>query len=285
MPAGCVRRGDRLGRTRIAVDLTRAHLLYGEWLRRAPRLDAREQLRFAYERFSGFGMDAFAERARIELLATGEHARKRTVDTSSSSRRRTRRSRVSSRGATHQSRDRRSTVRQPEYGRVPPPEGVLEARREVTRASRGASRRAVGQHRVNRPTEPSPSPAKSPRWKPVCPGCPPACGLGNVRCLGLYVETTCPLDRRAGSSREHRTARHDGIGDVHEFAMGAARLIAEDREAACSSMSWRSIRIPFARSVTALRPNAPSRAWYSAKRRRTMSIALCISCGSCPFAM
>ena len=74
---------DRLGRTRIAVDLARAHLLYGEWLRRERRrLDARVQLRFAYERFSDFGLDAFAERARIELLATGEHARKRTFDTS-----------------------------------------------------------------------------------------------------------------------------------------------------------------------------------------------------------
>src|SRR6266576_461642 len=74
---------DRLGRTRIAVDLARAHLLYGEWLRRERRRsDARVQLRFAHERFSDFGLDAFAERARIELLATGEHARKRTVDTS-----------------------------------------------------------------------------------------------------------------------------------------------------------------------------------------------------------
>jgi DNA-binding CsgD family transcriptional regulator len=73
---------DRLGRTRIAVDLARAHLLYGEWLRRQRRrLDARKQLRVAHERFSDFGMEAFAERARVELQATGEHARKRTVDT------------------------------------------------------------------------------------------------------------------------------------------------------------------------------------------------------------
>ena len=72
---------DRLGRTRIAVDLARAHLLYGEWLRRERRrTDARVELRVAHEQFSDFGMDAFAERARIELLATGERARKRTVD-------------------------------------------------------------------------------------------------------------------------------------------------------------------------------------------------------------
>jgi RNA polymerase sigma factor (sigma-70 family) len=73
---------DRLARCRMAVDLARAHLLYGEWLRRERRRsDAREQLQLAHGLFSDFGMDAFAERARIELEATGEHARKRTVDT------------------------------------------------------------------------------------------------------------------------------------------------------------------------------------------------------------
>jgi DNA-binding CsgD family transcriptional regulator len=73
---------DRLGRSRMAVDLARAHLLYGEWLRRQRRrLDARGQLRTAHDLFSDFGMGAFAERARVELEATGEHARRRTVDT------------------------------------------------------------------------------------------------------------------------------------------------------------------------------------------------------------
>ena len=73
---------ERLGRTRIAVDLARAHLLYGEWLRRQRRrIDARVELRVAHDLFSNFGMEAFAERARIELLATGERARERTVDT------------------------------------------------------------------------------------------------------------------------------------------------------------------------------------------------------------
>jgi DNA-binding CsgD family transcriptional regulator len=73
---------ERLGRTSIRFQLARAHLLYGEWLRRERRrLDAREQLRTAHELFSEFGVEAFAERARVELEATGEHARKRTVDT------------------------------------------------------------------------------------------------------------------------------------------------------------------------------------------------------------
>jgi DNA-binding NarL/FixJ family response regulator len=66
----------------LRLDLARARLLYGEWLRRqSRRVDARNELRTAYEMFTDFGMTAFAERARIELQATGEHARKRSVDT------------------------------------------------------------------------------------------------------------------------------------------------------------------------------------------------------------
>jgi DNA-binding CsgD family transcriptional regulator len=73
---------QRLERTRVRVELARAHLVYGEWLRRERRrIDARERLRTAHELFTEFGMEAFAERARVELEATGEHARKRNVDT------------------------------------------------------------------------------------------------------------------------------------------------------------------------------------------------------------
>ena len=73
---------ERLSRTRVAVDLARAHLLYGEWLRRQlRRMDARKELRVAHDMFTDFGMEGFAERARVELQATGERARKRTVET------------------------------------------------------------------------------------------------------------------------------------------------------------------------------------------------------------
>jgi DNA-binding CsgD family transcriptional regulator len=72
---------DRLSRTRLRPDLARAHLLFGEWLRRdARRVEAREQLRTAWEMFAGIGMKAFAERARHELVATGEAVRRSTVE-------------------------------------------------------------------------------------------------------------------------------------------------------------------------------------------------------------
>jgi DNA-binding CsgD family transcriptional regulator len=73
---------DRLGRTRVRGEFARAHLLYGEWLRRhARRTDAREHLRTAHEMFGDMGMEAFAERARRELSSTGEKVRKRRDDT------------------------------------------------------------------------------------------------------------------------------------------------------------------------------------------------------------
>ena len=69
-----------LGRSRVRAELARAHLLYGEWLRRRRRRgDAREQLRTAQDMLEAMGMEAFAERARRELRATGETARKRTA--------------------------------------------------------------------------------------------------------------------------------------------------------------------------------------------------------------
>ena len=73
---------ERLGRTRLRIELARTHLVYGEWLRREQRrVDAREQLRTAHELLSTMGVDAFADRAERELLATGETVRKRRVET------------------------------------------------------------------------------------------------------------------------------------------------------------------------------------------------------------
>jgi DNA-binding CsgD family transcriptional regulator len=71
---------SRLGKTRLRVDLARAYLLYGEWLRRERRRsEARERLRTAHDMFEAMGTAAFAERARRELRATGATARKRTL--------------------------------------------------------------------------------------------------------------------------------------------------------------------------------------------------------------
>jgi DNA-binding CsgD family transcriptional regulator/tetratricopeptide (TPR) repeat protein len=80
---GCYREAvDRLARTRRRPELARAHLLYGEWLRRENRrVDARAQLHLAHDHFVSIGMEAFAERARGELVATGEKVRRRAVET------------------------------------------------------------------------------------------------------------------------------------------------------------------------------------------------------------
>jgi DNA-binding CsgD family transcriptional regulator len=73
---------ERLGRSPMRAELARAHLLYGEWLRRENRrTEAREQLRASYQMLTAMGMEGFAERARRELLATGGTVRKRTVET------------------------------------------------------------------------------------------------------------------------------------------------------------------------------------------------------------
>ena len=73
---------ERLSRIKTRATLARTHLLYGEWLRREHRrVDGREQLRIAHTMLGDMGMEAFADRARHELLATGETVRKRTVET------------------------------------------------------------------------------------------------------------------------------------------------------------------------------------------------------------
>jgi DNA-binding CsgD family transcriptional regulator len=73
---------ERLGHTELRPDLGRSHLVYGEWLRRqGRRVDARAQLRTAHDLLASIGMEAFVQRARRELLATGESVRKRSVET------------------------------------------------------------------------------------------------------------------------------------------------------------------------------------------------------------
>jgi DNA-binding CsgD family transcriptional regulator len=73
---------EALARTRVRAELARAHLVYGEWLRRENRrVDARAELRKAYELFATMGAEAFAERSRRELVATGETVRKRVDET------------------------------------------------------------------------------------------------------------------------------------------------------------------------------------------------------------
>jgi DNA-binding CsgD family transcriptional regulator len=68
---------DRLAPTALRLDLARTHLLLGEWLRRESRpADASEELRAAYTLFTEFGSESYAERARVELRATGDRTSK-----------------------------------------------------------------------------------------------------------------------------------------------------------------------------------------------------------------
>ena len=142
---------DRLGRTRLRPHLARAHLLYGEWLRRENRrADARTQLRAAHEMFETIGMEAFAERARRELLATGEKVRKRTArdarraDPAGAADRAARSRRIVEPG------DRCSAVPQPAHSRMAPAQGVRQTRDPVPA---GAVRRRC---RASTPSSPRP---------------------------------------------------------------------------------------------------------------------------------
>ena len=126
-----------LEQCRSAPELARAHLVYGEWLRRQRRRrDARRQLRTAHEMFTAMGAAAFAERARIELLATGERARRRI---------RTDRIRAHPAGGPdrparqpgrEQPRHRRAAVPQPLHRRLPPAQGIPEGRRRIPHPAR-----------------------------------------------------------------------------------------------------------------------------------------------------
>ena len=127
-----------LARSRVRAELARAHLLYGEWLRRQRRrTDAREQLRTAHGMLEAMGMEAFAERARRELQATGGTARKRTAVTGRD--RRADRPGGPDRPAgprrAVQSRDRCPAIPQSAHGPVPPGQRLRQARDHLAQPS------------------------------------------------------------------------------------------------------------------------------------------------------
>ena len=139
---------ERLGRTRLRPELARAHLLYGEWLRReGRRVDAREQLRTAHELLVAIGMEAFAERARRELLATGETVRKRTVDARDELTAQEEPDRPARARRPVQPGDRRPALPQPPHRRVAPGQGVRQARDQLAHGlARRAAQRGPGGH-------------------------------------------------------------------------------------------------------------------------------------------
>ena len=123
---------QRLGGTRMRPALVRAHLLYGEWLRRENRRgDAREQLRTAYDGLTAMGMEAFAERARRELLATGETVHKRTVQARYElTAQEVQIARLASDGLSNPEIARPAVPQHP-HGRMAPAEGVQQARHQL----------------------------------------------------------------------------------------------------------------------------------------------------------
>ena len=126
-----------LTQCRARPQLARAHLLYGEWLRRQRRRrDAREQLRTAHEMFTAIGAGAFAERARVELLATGERARQRTAEIAGRAHAAGGADRPARQPGREQPGHRRAAVPEPLHGRLPPAEGVPEDRRDLPHPAR-----------------------------------------------------------------------------------------------------------------------------------------------------
>ena len=140
---------DRLRRTRLRPELARAQLLYGEWLRRqGRRVDAREQLRTAHDLFAAIGMEAFAERARRELQATGETVRKRTVETRERADRPGGPDRAAGPGRAVEPGDRRPAVHQCAHGPVPPGQGLRQARHQLPRPARPGPGQRPGRHQA-----------------------------------------------------------------------------------------------------------------------------------------
>ena len=141
-----VSRGRRTSGAHAPASRSRApHLLYGEWLRReGRRVDARGELRIAHELFTDFGMEAFAERARVELEATGEHARKRTVDDDRPVDAAGGAGRAPGRPGEHEPRDRGAALHQPQHRRIPPPQGVPETGCDVADPARAPAAIGLG---------------------------------------------------------------------------------------------------------------------------------------------
>ena len=133
---------ERLRRTRVRVQLARTHLIYGEWLRRERRrIDAREQLRTAFEMFTAMGLEAFAGRAERELLATGERVRTRIVETRDDLTAQEAQVARLARDGLSNVEIGAAAVHQPAHRRLPPAQGVQQARHHLAQPTRPSAAR------------------------------------------------------------------------------------------------------------------------------------------------
>ena len=242
---------DRLGRTRLRPELARSRLLFGEWLRRVGRrVDAREQLQAAHDAFVAMGADAFAERARHELLATGAKVRKRT-------RRGARRAHAP--GAAHreagprgpdESADRRGALPQPPHRRVAPEQGVHQARDQL---APGPGRRLAetrrGKPRPRRPGHPT----------RACTGA--SAGPGTARSAHARLPSCRFASRRSDGTRIRYAVSDGSRGAVDP----ADEPVARERVRVRADLAVARAALP------ALRRRPPGLRWLRAARRPPVS--------------
>ena len=195
---------DRLGRTRLRPELARAHLLYGEWLRReGRRIDAREQLHTAHDLFATIGMEAFAERARRELLATGETCASAPWTRAASSLRRKRRS-PGWPGTVCRTRRSAPSCSQRAHGRVPPGQGVRQARHQLPQPARPGPGR--------RPDHRPAAPAVAPPTVGALPGRDWPVALATGGCERRPPRPTLPARAITRMAGEEGTMGREALG-------------------------------------------------------------------------
>ena len=211
---------DRLSRTQLRPELARAHLLYGEWLRReGRRFDAREQLRTAHDMFVAIGMEAFAERARRELIATGEKMRKRSDRDARRAHAAGGADRPARPGRLVEPGDRRAALHQRAHGRMASGQGVHQARHQLPQGASGSPSRARRAPRETPSADAAPTRTRSRSSQSVGSSGIGSCGVVARRAIppteasheaGSASTMVVPHLRDSARGRSQLPVRHSG---------------------------------------------------------------------------